>query len=196
MSEIFRAPHVTRSGELLDIVDEYGEPTGRVLDKKTIHEQGLLHRDVHVWVTDGHALLEQQRRWDKSIMPGQWDISVGGHVGVSESFLSAAVRETHEELGLSLQAEQFKHAGLVASKLLLEGWGQPHNVIGDNFVVVMPGLTLDELQLQEEEVVDARWYPIDRLESDLAHPETAKLHAPQPRELWALGIAAMRAATA
>lgn len=61
MSELLQTP---RSGELLDIVDAYGEPTGQVLDKKTIHDQGLRHRDVHVWVTNGNDFLQQQRTWD------------------------------------------------------------------------------------------------------------------------------------
>ena len=82
------------SGELLDVVDEHGEPTGQTLDKQIVHDQGIRHRDVHVWVTNGNELLQQQRTWDKTIMPGAWDISVGGHVSAGESYLDAAVRET------------------------------------------------------------------------------------------------------
>lgn len=189
MSEVLQTP---RGGELLDVVDELGQPTGQIVDKQTIHEQGIRHRDVHVWVTNGCDMLEQQRTWDKTIMPGDWDISVGGHVAAGESYLEAAVRETAEELGLTLPPERFIRAGLMASKLLFPGWRQPHNIVGDNFVVVEPGLAIADLRLQDEEVLGARWYPIDQLEADLARPETARLHAPQPAELWALGVAAMR----
>src|SRR5882724_4855751 len=132
MSEVLQTP---RGGELLDVVNELGQPTGQTLDKQTIHEQGICHRDVHVWVTNGRDMLEQQRTWDKTIMPGDWDISVGGHVGAGESYLEAAVRETAEELGLTLPPERFIRAGLMASKLLFPGWRQPHNIVGDNFVV-------------------------------------------------------------
>src|SRR5581483_6948850 len=114
MSEYITSP---TGDELLDIVNEYGEPTGQVVDKRTIHAQGLRHRDVHVWVTNGHDLLQQQRRSDKSIMPNAWDISVGGHVSAGESYLDAAVRETREELGLALAPERLKRIGLVASQL-------------------------------------------------------------------------------
>lgn len=38
--------------------------------------------------------------------------------------------------------------------------------------------------------------PIDQLERDLSSPDTAGRHAPQPPELWQLGITAMRAAMA
>ncbi len=184
--------HAPRSGELLDIVDESGQPTGQVLDKKTIHDQGLRHRDVHVWITNGRDYLEQQRTWDKSIMPGAWDISVGGHVGASESYIDAAIRETGEELGLYLPRERFVNIGRVATQLRFPGWERAHNIVGDNFVVIERDLEVAGLHLQEEEVLDARWYPIDQLEADLMRPEAASLHAPQPDELYALGIAGMR----
>ena len=192
MSE-FVAP---RSGELLDVVDEYGEPVGEPVDKKTIHQRGLRHRDVHVWVTNGTDLLQQQRTWDKAIMPGAWDISVGGHVATGESYLDAAVRETAEELGLELPAARFVNIGKVATQVEIPGWEQPHNIVGDNFVVVEHDLAIAALRLQDEEVLGARWYPIDQLEADLASPATAGLHAPQPEALYALGIAGMREAIA
>lgn len=193
MSELLQTP---RSGELLDIVDAYGEPTGQVLDKKTIHDQGLRHRDVHVWVTNGNDFLQQQRTWDKSIMPGAWDISVGGHVGAGESYLDAAVRETSEELGIDLPRDRFIRIGRIATSLHFPGWQSPHEIVGDNFVVLEPSLRIDDLSLQEEEVLGARWYSIDQLEDDLASPETASLHAPQPDVLYALGIAGMRGVAA
>jgi hypothetical protein len=74
------------------------------------------------------------------------------------------------------------------------GWAKPHNIVGDNFVVVEHSLELEDLQLQESEVMDARWYPVDQLESDLQTREGQSLHAPQPLELYQLGIAGMRAA--
>jgi isopentenyldiphosphate isomerase len=182
--------------ELLDIVDEDGFPTGRVLDKKTIHARGLRHRDVHVWVTDGKNLLEQQRTWDKSIMPGAWDISVGGHVAAGEDYLDAAVRETKEELGMDLPRERFKRFGRLPVDMYFEPGPWRHQVVGDHFVVVEHGLQVEDLRLQKSEVLGARLYPINQLEQDLRSPETAARHAPQPPEMWQLGITAMRMAIA
>ena len=36
--------------ELLDIVDEKGNPTGEVKERALIHREGLLHRTSHVWI--------------------------------------------------------------------------------------------------------------------------------------------------
>jgi isopentenyl-diphosphate Delta-isomerase len=182
--------------ELLDIVDLDGNPTGELKGKSDIHQNGLWHRDVHVWITDGTNVLQQQRAWDKKIMPGAWDIAVGGHVGAGESYLDAAVRETEEELGLDLERTLFRPAGKLAVEMVLQPGPQQwtHRTVGDNFVVATPGLPLDRLQLQASEVVDARWYSMDQLEEDLRTPETRLRHAPQPLALWQLGIAAMRTA--
>ena len=61
----------------------------------------LIHRAVHVFVTDpaGRVYL-QKRSMDKDIQPGRWDTSVGGHLLPGESYLDGAVRETEEELGI------------------------------------------------------------------------------------------------
>ena len=178
--------------EALDIVDACGEPTGQIFDKQTVHEQGLRHRDVHVWITNGRDLLQQQRHQDKSIMPGAWDISVGGHVGAGESYVDAAIRESREELGLTISRGRLVRLGRVATQLMLPGWKQAHNIVGDNFAVLVPDLALHELQPQEEEIQDLRWYPIAGLAADLCQPETALRHAPQPPVLYALGIAGLR----
>lgn len=184
--------------ELLDIVTPpEGEPTGERLDKGYIHKNGLWHRDVHVWVTDGQNVLQQQRAWDKKIMPGAWDIAVGGHVAAGESYLDAAMRETEEELGLRLTRERFIPAGKLSVQMMMETDSPTpwmHRVVGDNFVVVERNLDVNSLRLQESEVIGARLYPIDRLEADLQNPETAAQHAPQPLALWELGITAMRQA--
>ncbi|HKU17982.1 MAG TPA: NUDIX domain-containing protein [Candidatus Saccharimonadales bacterium] len=178
--------------EMLDIVDQYGEPTGEQYDKATVHQEGMWHRDVHVWITDGVNLLEQQRRWDKTIMPGEWDISVGGHVAANESYLEAAQRETREELGLAFDEDRYIGIGKLTIELPMENGAWTHRIVGDNFVVVEQNLTVDDLTLQASEVLGARLYPIDQLEADLSAPETARLHASQPPELWALGLTAIR----
>jgi isopentenyl-diphosphate delta-isomerase len=192
MSENLQA----RMAERLDIVDAYGNPIGEAQDKKTIHAQGLRHRDVHVWVTNGTHMLQQHRNEDKKIMPGVWDVAVGEHVQEGETFLDAAVRGTREELGLELEPEDFMRIGRVSTRLQFPGWEHPHNIVGDNFVYLDHNLRVDDLTLQEEEVQGARWYSIDQLEDDLVDPERARLHAPQPEVLYALGIAGMRGAEA
>ena len=184
------------AGELLDVVDAYDSRTGLVLPKSQIHAEGLLHRDMHVWIVHEGQLLQQQRHANKSIMPGAWDISAAGHVGHGEDYLSAAVRETEEELGLALPPERFMAIGKLAARMTIGNGSDQwvHKTIGENFVVVEPNLDLASLRLQASEVQGVRLYDIDRLERDVSAPETASRHAPHPIELWQLGIDGIRRA--
>lgn len=178
--------------EILEVLQPDGTPTGQALDKAIIHDQELWHRDTHVWISDGQNLLQQQRQFDKSIMPGEWDVSVGGHVTCGETDMDAALRETAEELGLPLTADQLTYIGSLGVDLAMDVNSRHHRTVGSHFAVVKPGLRLDDITVQDSEVAAVRWYPIDQLEADLAAPETAGRHASQPRELWKLGIDGLR----
>ena len=88
-------------GELFDLVDADNRVIGAVARAQAHGDPSLRHRAVHVMVYDRRgALLLQKRAAAKDIQPGKWDTSVGGHLEVGESYPSAAVRETREELGL------------------------------------------------------------------------------------------------
>ena len=88
--------------EQLEIVNEKGEVIS-LAPRSVIHgNPALLHRVVHVLVFDRKGdLLLQKRSMNKDVAPGKWDTSVGGHVGVGETLLVSAKRETEEELGIT-----------------------------------------------------------------------------------------------
>lgn len=87
--------------EYLDIVDEHDNVIGQE-EKRRAHELGLRHRVVHVHVfrPDGKVIL-QRRSFKKEHGGGLIDASVGGHVQAGESYEDAAMREMHEELGIT-----------------------------------------------------------------------------------------------
>ncbi len=88
----------------IQVVNKNDEPvSGQSL--VAVHEQGLIHRVIHVIVEDeqGNILLQRRAAGSTTIYPDCWDISVGGHVDESEDYLQAATRELQEELGLSDQ---------------------------------------------------------------------------------------------
>ena len=91
--------------ELLDLVDADNAVVGTVPRSRAHGEPALRHRAVHVLVYDRHgALLLQKRSPRKDVQPGKWDASVGGHPAAGEDYAAAAVRETGEELGLTIAA--------------------------------------------------------------------------------------------
>ena len=103
------------SDELLDVCDDNGCHVAEAT-RSEVHEQGLWHKTVHVWVFapglgDGHVLF-QQRSAGKDIAPGMIDVAVGGHLNKGENPLAGAVRELGEELGLHVPASRLRFLGV------------------------------------------------------------------------------------
>ncbi|MDO1500434.1 NUDIX domain-containing protein [Winogradskyella maritima] len=98
--------------ELIDIMDADGNPTETSALKSEIHSKGHFHNTIHLWLftSDGHILL-QQRSHKKAIHPLLWDVSVAGHIDSGESFRTAVLRETEEEIGLTLDSRELTKIG-------------------------------------------------------------------------------------
>src|SRR3990172_551320 len=87
--------------ELLDIVNDEDIVMSQEMRSK-VHQLGLQHRGVHVFLfTQDGRLLIQKRSKGRSQYPSMWDCSVSEHVKAGESYLEAAIRGTREEMGLT-----------------------------------------------------------------------------------------------
>ncbi len=88
------------SDELLDIVNDEDIVTGQER-RSTVHELGLQHRGVHVFLfTQDGKMLVQKRSADRAASPSMLDCSVSEHVKAGESYLDAAIRGMQEEMGV------------------------------------------------------------------------------------------------
>lgn len=94
--------------ELLEVLNENGVPTGEILDKNKIHKEGKYHKEVAlILLNDKGEILLQKRSSTKEIEPNKWAWH-GGHVIAGETSKEAIIRETKEELGLTLSKNQIK----------------------------------------------------------------------------------------
>ncbi|TGV00402.1 NUDIX hydrolase [Flavivirga rizhaonensis] len=99
--------------EYIDIVTKEGKPTGKSELKSIIHQKGLYHNTVHIWFyTKKGDILLSQRSAKKTICPLMWDVSVAGHIDSGETIKQAAVRETKEEIGISISENDLKKIGV------------------------------------------------------------------------------------
>ena len=99
--------------ELIDIVDAYGDPTGQSELKSVIHKKGYYHNTAHIWLyTKQGNILLSQRSAEKLICPLMWDVSVAGHIDAGETTNQAAIRETQEEIGLTIAETELKKIGV------------------------------------------------------------------------------------
>jgi isopentenyldiphosphate isomerase len=100
--------------EMLDVLDEFGRPTGEVVPKSEAHRLGLWHRCFHCWICGsdigGSYLLLQRRAAMKDTWPGYLDITAAGHLAAGEETLDG-LREVEEELGLMVQPERLVPLG-------------------------------------------------------------------------------------
>lgn len=86
--------------ELLDIVNDHDVVIGQEM-RSIVHQQGLQHRGVHVFLFDAQGrMLIQKRSADRASSPSLLDCSVSEHVKAGESYREAAFRGLKEEMGL------------------------------------------------------------------------------------------------
>ena len=86
--------------ELLDVVNNLDEVTGQEM-RSVVHQQGLQHRGVHVFLFNEQGeMLIQKRSADRANSPSLWDCSVSEHVKAGESYLEAVMRGLKEEMGV------------------------------------------------------------------------------------------------
>ncbi|MCG8340009.1 MAG: NUDIX domain-containing protein [Cytophagales bacterium] len=82
------------SNNKIDVLDDYGNRTGKVLSRKEVHELGKVHRAVHLYLFDkSNQLLLQRRSHNTDHYPGMFSISVTGHVDAGESSSETVQRE-------------------------------------------------------------------------------------------------------
>lgn len=91
--------------ELLTQVDQHNQVLGPI-ERGRAHSSGVYYRTIYVLVKNSHSqILIQKRSSTKDLYPDKWDLSVGGHVNYGDSYISTAIRELREELGLQARPQ-------------------------------------------------------------------------------------------
>ena len=157
--------------ELIEVLDPIsGQPTDMKKPKELIHRDGDWHRAVHVWIiTPKREIVLQQRSRQKENNPGLWDVSCAGHVSAGESVVDAAIRETEEDLGLTIEAAELKPMATTRESSVLNHGAYIDNEIHEVFVV-RRAIDLASLRLQPGEVDDVRLVTGEELRKVIRDP--------------------------
>ncbi|MDR1338333.1 MAG: NUDIX domain-containing protein [Rickettsiales bacterium] len=161
--------------ELVDVLDENGNKTGRVATRRECRANSYWHRLAVVFVVndDGEILL-QKRSPNKAAFPGCWDKSVGGGLLAGEMPAQAAVRETGEEIGLAISEKDLIHIGTVRDIC-----HEPEGVINMFFdlFVLRSNRKASEIAFSSEEITDLKFVSIEWLKKHArdGNPENAIL---------------------
>lgn len=152
--------------ELLDIVNEDGQPTGETVSREEAHRRGILHRTAHVWIVrqkeGGTDILLQKRSEEKESYPGMYDTSSAGHIPAGDAPLDSALRELSEELGITTSGDQLHRAGTFRIRYEKEFHGRlfRDNEVTTVYVYCEP-VEIGDLTLQASEVSEVRWFDLD-----------------------------------
>lgn len=169
--------------ELVDILDDRGNPLGVSRMKSEAHQKGLFHPTVHIWFyTADSQILIQQRGKDKDTHPLLWDVSVAGHIGAGENIEKSAVREVSEEIGLKIRPSDLQKIGVFKSV-------QKHSesLIDCEFhhtFLAELCVSLENLSKQESEVADLKLISITQFEEELGKEETSKKYVPHSLDYY------------
>ncbi len=166
--------------EYLDVLTPDGQQMGTAKPRDEIHKDGSWHASVHIWVLDGDQVLLQKRSENKESFPGLYDLSAAGHVRAGETPKEAAVRETREEIGLSLTQEQLQFVAVQQIRYRHDEFVS--NEFNSIYVVTAAKGSWD-LRLQTEEVAGACWMKLSDLQADLEKNPSRYCIDPEEEEL-------------
>ena len=136
-------------------VDEQDNLLGALV-RADLRERGLIGRGTYIMLFNSKGeLCVHRRTLSKAIYPGDWDVAAGGMVGAGETYEQSAARELAEELGVS-GVELTAHDHFFFEDTGNRLWCSAFSAVWDG-----------PLQLQPEEVLEARFMSIEAVLADI-----------------------------
>ncbi len=161
------------SVELIEIVDEEGNSTGRILPREEIHNRNLLHNEVACFViNDNKEILLEKRSPNKRYSPNKYGLTAG-HVIFGESLKAALVREIEEEIGIKVNEEDLTPIG---NKEYTREETNSHITY---FYYIKLNLKESDFTIQEEELTEVKWFKIDDIKKLVASSDNPTVIKPE-----------------
>lgn len=141
-----------------ELVDIKGNKTGKVLthiearNPDNIPEGYYISVVGVVIINSNNEILLQKRSKLKRANPSKWGIC-GGKVDLGETPLDAGVRETLEEIGITLNKEELKFLSMDTNE-------KAHFTV----YYVKKDVTINECKLQEEELEEVKYFKVEELQ--------------------------------
>lgn len=134
------------------MIPAWSDGTLTPVEKMEVHQKGLRHKAVSVFVMRGNEILLQKRALSKYHTPGLWANTCCTHPEWDENILDCANRRLNEELGITdlspIFRDTIEYRAEVGNDLI------EHEVV-DIFTAEAPSDIL--IAPNPEEVMDIRW---------------------------------------
>ena len=150
--------------ELWNILDINGNKTGRVIERGQPMYVGEYHLSVQVWIHNRKGdWLISKRSPEKKISPNIWE-ACGGAAVAGDDSLTTALRETKEELGITLDPDK----GRLLKTIFLENTHPPGGSCMVDVWIFSHDCPIEDVILQLGETCDARWENADAIRAMIA----------------------------
>lgn len=149
-------------GSLEEMIPAWVDGRLQPLGKLEVHQRGLRHKAVSVFVMDGPRVLIQQRAAGKYHTPGLWANTCCTHPRWEEDPATCAIRRLREELGITGLYPAF--AGRVEYRADV-GQGLTEHELVDIFVAEAPADL--PVALNPSEVQAVRWVDLYDLSAEV-----------------------------
>lgn len=147
---------------MLEIVDESDNVVGLETRAK-IHQDGLLHREIHIWFfTPDGEIVFQHRAKDKDTYPDKLDATVGGHVEPKMSYEETAMKECKEETGIDIDLNKLVFVRKMKNKSFDEATGLTNNTIRAQYAYLYEG-AISDLQIENGKALGFEAWKVDTL---------------------------------
>jgi isopentenyldiphosphate isomerase len=146
----------------LNLVNENDEIIG-VDTRENIHRNGLLHREIHVWLfNDKGEVIFQKRGPNKDTYPGLLDASVGGHVEINDDYKTTAVKEVEEETGLKIEKKDLIFLEKIRRDAFDVVTGMKNNAIRNVYAYRYNG-PANELKVEAGKATSLEFWPLEKI---------------------------------
>lgn len=179
--------------ELLDMVDEQGNPTGQTVEREFAHSNGVRHRTAHLWLVrkkEGRLqILLQKRSRNKDSYPGCYDISSAGHIPAGVDYRPSAIRELWEELGIRAEEKDLIFCG--DRRIDAEHFFHGKPFLDREFAKVFYmwlDLPEEAFHVQETEVESVLWMDFEECRQSAGDPSFPNCVAPVELEFLAKAL--------
>ena len=148
--------------EYLEIYDENNQDLNQAVERNIVHEKGLFHREISVWIlNEKNEFLIQKRASTKKNQPNKWALCAG-HIDAGETEIEAALREVEEEVGIqNLKADDF-----ILYDIQKHVSKNTNDIINNHFkycYILRTNLKENDFIIQKEELSEVKYITFEEL---------------------------------
>lgn len=145
--------------ELILILDENGNSTGKLEKRSVVHEKLLWHNEIALWILNpkDKTLLLQRRAANKKSNPNKL-APCAGHVTGYDTIEKSVIREAQEEYGIDISKYKLNYMRTIRCK-------NPNNNCFSNHFYILADIPLADFKIQEEELSEVLYISLENLKN-------------------------------